>query len=96
MTITPDATVLVFARERYCPDVTRTRQRLAELGIGWTERDVEADDAAAAEMHRLSGRSSVPTVVIGDRVLVEPSNSELDESLAAAGFSIPSASERQS
>ncbi len=96
MTTPPDAPILMFARERYCPDVARTRQRLTELGIAWTERDVEADEAAAAEMQRLSGRSSVPTVVVGDRVLVEPSNSELDESLVAAGFSVPAQSERQS
>ncbi len=96
MTSSADAPVLMFARERYCPDVTRTRQRLTELDIPWTERDVEADEAAAAEMFRLSGRSSVPTVVIGDRVLVEPSDSELDESLVAAGFSVPAQSEQQS
>lgn len=96
MTTPPESSILMFARERYCPDVARTRQRLAELGIAWTERDVEADEGAAAEMHRLSGRSSVPTVVIGDRVLVEPSNRELDESLIAVGFSVPAQSEPQS
>ncbi len=87
------ASVLMFARERYCPDVSRSRQRLAELGIAWTERDVEADNVAAAEMYRLSGRNNVPTVVIGDRVLVEPSNAELDEALIAAGFSVPAESD---
>ncbi len=96
MTTPPTGPILMFARERHCPDVTRTRQRLTELDIPWTERDVEADEAAAAEMFRLSGRSSVPTVVIGDRVLVEPSDSELDESLVAAGFSVPAQSEQQS
>lgn len=88
MTSSTDPSVLMFARERYCPDVTRARQRLTELGIAWTERDVEADAAAAAEMQQVSGGSSVPTVVIGERVLVEPSNSELDDALAEAGFDV--------
>jgi len=83
------APIVMFTRERYCPDVTRTRQRLTELGIHWTERDVEADETAAAETKRLSGRASVPTVVIADRVLVEPSNHELDAALAAAGYFAP-------
>lgn len=96
MTSSTDASVLMFTRERYCPDVTRTRQRLSDLGIAWTERDVEADEAAATEMLRLSGRGSVPTLVIGDRVLVEPSDGELDDALVAAGFSVPAPSERPS
>lgn len=96
MTLLTDAPVLMFARERYCPDVTRTRQHLANLGIVWNERDVEADEAAAEEMHRLSGRGNVPTVVIGDRILVEPSGSELYAALVAAGFRVPAQSERPS
>jgi len=87
MTMAPDASVVMFARERCCPDVARTRQRLTELGISWIERDVEADDTAT-EMHRLRGRSNVPTVLIGDRAPVVPSNSELDAALVTAGFTI--------
>lgn len=96
MTSSSEVPVLMFARERYCPDVTKTRERLSELNVAWQERDVEADEAAAEEMHRLSGRGSVPTVVIGDRVLVEPSNSELDAALVAAGFMVPAQSEQPS
>lgn len=95
MTAAVPATIVMFARERYCPDVARTRQRLAELGIRWTERDVEADPAAAVEMRRLSGGGSVPTVLIGDRVLVEPSNQELDTALVDSGY-LPSVSDRTS
>lgn len=96
MTSSTDAPVLMFARARYCPDVTRTRQHLAELDIEWHERDVEADEAAAAEMQRLSGRRNVPTVVIGHRILVEPSNGDLDAALVASGFNVPSQSEQPS
>lgn len=82
--------IVMYARERFCPDVTRTRLHLTELGLTWTEFDVEADPAAAAESFRVSGRGNVPTLVIGNRVLVEPSNSDLEDALVAAGFDISS------
>ena len=80
--------IIMYARERFCPDVTRTRLRLTDLGIAWTEYDIEADEAAGAETERLTGRRSVPTLVIGERILIEPSNSALDEALAAAGYDL--------
>jgi hypothetical protein len=42
----------------------------------------------------LTGKRRVPTVVIGDSILVEPQNDELDSSLAAVGYPIPDASRR--
>lgn len=80
--------IIMYARQRFCPDVTRARLHLTELGLPWTEYDVEADPAAAAESRRISGRGNVPTLVIGERVLVEPSNADLDAALVAAGFDI--------
>jgi glutaredoxin len=80
--------IVMYARERFCPDVTRTRLRLTDLGLTWTEFDVEADPAARDAAFKVSGRSNVPTLVIGDQVLVEPSNAELDRALVAAGFDI--------
>ncbi len=80
--------IVMYARERFCPDVTRARTRLTELGIPWKEFDVEADPAAAEENQRLTGRRNVPTLVIGDRILVEPSRSQIDEALTVAGFDI--------
>lgn len=88
MTIETTPEILMYARERFCPDVARSRARLTDLGIAWTEFDVEADPAAAAETVRLTGRGNVPTLVIGDRILVEPSNAQLDEALVAAGFDL--------
>jgi glutaredoxin len=80
--------IVMYARERFCPDVTRARTRLTELGIPWQEFDVESDPNAAEANQRLTGRSNVPTLVIGDRILVEPSRSQIDEALTAAGFDI--------
>ena len=79
--------IIMYARERFCPDVTRSRLRLTELELPWTEYDIESDEAAGAEVERLTGRRSVPTLLIGDSVLVEPSNAQLDSALVAAGFS---------
>ena len=78
--------IVMYARERYCPDVARSRARLAELGLPWTEYDIESDENAAADLDRLTGRRSVPTVVIGSSILIEPSNEQLDAALAGAGF----------
>lgn len=80
--------IIMYARERFCPDVTRARTRLEHYGIGWTEFDVEADEAKRAEMEAHTGKPNVPQVHIGDRILIEPSNEEIDEALVAAGFDI--------
>ena len=80
--------IIMYARERFCPDVARSRARLTDLDIAWTEFNIEADDFAAAETERLTGRRSVPTLVIGNRILVEPSNSQLDDALVAAGYDL--------
>ncbi len=80
--------IIMYTRERFCPGVTRTRMYLTSLGIDWTEYDIEADEVAGTETERLTGRRSVPTVVIGDRILVEPSNAFLESALIAAGYDL--------
>lgn len=86
MTHTPEITM--YARERFCPDVTRARTRLEYHGIPWIEFDVEADIDKRAEMEAATGKGNVPQVVIGDRILIEPSVEEIDDALVAAGFDI--------
>ncbi|CAA9561732.1 MAG: hypothetical protein AVDCRST_MAG49-2490 [uncultured Thermomicrobiales bacterium] len=78
--------ITMFGRTRYCPDVTRARTRLAEHGLTWIEHDVEADPSAAERMRALTGRSNVPTLLIGEAVLVEPSVAAIDATLDAAGL----------
>ena len=77
--------ILVYGRERFCPDVTRTRERLSELGIALIEYDTESDYDAAEKVENMTGKRRVPTVVIGSAIIVEPSNHELDATLRAAG-----------
>ena len=76
--------IIMYSRERFWPDVARSRARLAELALDWTEHNI--DSAAAAGVERLTGRRSVPALVIGSSILVEPSNAQLDAALAGAGF----------
>lgn len=80
-----EPTIVMYARERHCPDVERARARLSHHAVPWTEHDIEADKAAAARVQELTGQRRVPTIVIGTSVLVEPSDTELDAALAAAG-----------
>ena len=86
MTDKPEITM--YARERFCPDVTRARTRLEHHGISWTEFDIESDDEKKAEMVSLTGKPNVPQVVIGERILIEPSVEEIDDALTAAGFDL--------
>ena len=81
-----DDSIIMYARERYCPDVTRARTHLSTHALTWTEHDIDSDEEAAAMVQTLTGQRRVPTLVIGDTVLVEPSDADLDAALAAAGF----------
>jgi len=78
--------IIMYARERFCPDVARSRMHLEELGLAWQEFDIESDPEALARTRELTGRQNVPTIVVGDSVLVEPSNDLLDTALIAAGY----------
>ncbi len=80
--------IVMYARERFCPDVNRARGRLGQLNLPWTEYDTESDADAKDRMVELSGRQSVPALLIGDRVIVEPSVAEIDDALTAAGFDV--------
>ena len=83
--------IVMYARERFCPDVTRARLRLERLGIEWTEYDVEADDERKQEMVAITGRPNVPTLVIGNTILIEPSVKEIDTALQGIGFDVEAA-----
>lgn len=80
--------IIMYARTRPCGDCTRSRGRLTELGLPWTELNTEEDPTHMQAMFELTGRRSVPTIIIGESLLVEPSNAELDAALAKAGYSL--------
>ncbi len=87
--------IVMYARTRPCPDVARARGRLTELGLEWREFNTEEDEGAAGRARALNnGTLRVPTLVLGGRVLVEPSVEELDAALIAAGYDLSRAAGR--
>lgn len=76
----------MYARQRYCPDVARARTHLTLRGVSWTEYDIEADAEAHRQIQARTGQSRVPTLIIGDEVLIEPTETELDDALITSGL----------
>ena len=79
------ATLIMYGAD-WCKDCRRASKHLAERGIDYTYVDLVADPDRAAEARAASGRTNIPVLVFTDgTVLVEPTNAEIDEALAAAG-----------
>jgi thioredoxin reductase (NADPH) len=81
---TPTETApIVLYGTPWCPDCRRSKQFLGEHRVPYTYIDIEGDAAAIAEVERINkGMRSVPTIVFPDgRVLVEPTNEELAQTL---------------
>jgi glutaredoxin len=82
--------ILVLGRDT-CEDTTRSRAHLTARGIRFSYRNHELDPGADALIRaHNSGRLVTPTILLGDpvrpsRVLVEPSNDDLDAAIADAG-----------
>ena len=70
-----------------CPYCSRLRRDLARAGVVTVERDIWADPGAAAQVRAATGGDeTVPTVVVGTRVLVNP---RLGEVVAAVRGEFP-------
>ncbi len=69
---------------KWCPDCARAKQVFSKHNIQFVWIDIEQDPAASAYVEKVNrGYKSVPTIVFPDgSVLVEPSNSELEQKLA--------------
>ena len=68
----------------WCVDCSRPRRLLRKLGIPFEEVDVEEVPGAESELMAMTGQSpKVPTVLINDQVLVEPTEEELRAALEA-------------
>lgn len=84
--------ILILGRDT-CEDTTRSRAHLTARGVPFTYRNVEFDaEADALNRSYNDGNRVTPVILIGDpgqpaRVVVEPSNDELDAAIAevAAG-----------
>jgi len=79
---TPD--ILTVYGADWCPDCTRTKRHLAASGVPYRYVDLQRD-RAAQELLSNAGYRAIPVVVTPDgRVLIEPSNAELDALVRAA------------
>lgn len=66
----------------WCPDCTRSRRILQQMGIKYAEIDIETVAGAEDEMRaRNGGSGKVPTLLIDDIVLIEPTDAELRRAL---------------
>jgi glutaredoxin len=80
--------ILVLGRDT-CEDTIRSRAHLDSLGISYVYGNVELDAAADARNRSYNdGNRVTPTILIGDpsdpaRVMVEPSDDELDAAIQA-------------
>ena len=73
--------VVVYGAE-WCGDCRRSKAQLERLGIDFDYRDVAANDADKDEAIAISGRQSIPVIVLPDgSYLVEPSNPQLESEL---------------
>ena len=70
----------------WCPDCRRSKRVLDRAGVDYVYRNLDVEPEAADEARALSGRTSIPVVVLpGGRVLVEPSDEALRSDLVASG-----------
>jgi glutaredoxin len=69
------ATPIVMFSTSWCGVCRQARAFLGKNGLAYTERDVERDAAAKAELARLTGETSVPAFLV-DGKLVGPGFSE--------------------
>lgn len=65
-----------------CPDVARASYYLRHQGLTWDEVDIEADEDAKRQVIAWTGREVTPTLWIGQTMLTEPDEAEIEAALA--------------
>jgi glutaredoxin len=70
----------------WCGDCRRAKRLLERLGLPYRYIDIEHDAEMTEEARRLGRSRRIPVIVLpDDRILVEPSDQELESALAEAG-----------
>jgi mycoredoxin len=84
------ARLTIYTTE-WCGDCFRTKRFLDRHGIGYDEKDITENAAAMRFVEEINGGyKSVPTIVFPSRkVLVEPSNRDLEAALISEGMLRP-------
>jgi mycoredoxin len=73
---------------KWCGDCFRSKRFLERHGIGYDQTDITEDAEAMRWVQQINGGyKSVPTIVLpSSRVLVEPSNRDLEAALISEGM----------
>ncbi|MBV9126240.1 MAG: glutaredoxin family protein [Planctomycetes bacterium] len=70
----------------WCEDTQHARQHLESLGVDYDYINVDRDKEASDWVKILShGKERKPTIEIGEEVLIEPNDQDLDQALRANG-----------
>jgi glutaredoxin len=78
---------IVMYGVQWCPDCSRARRVLKRYGIEYKEIDIDRESGAEAKMRSLNGGSGkVPTLIIGEETLIEPSDHDLTSALRRQGL----------
>ena len=83
----PEAQIQVYGT-KWCPDCLRVKRVFGRKQITYAWHDIEEDEQLSTYVEKVNGgHKSVPTIVFPDgSILVEPSNTELENKLAEAGY----------
>ena len=77
-----NAANIVMYSTTWCPDCHRAKRYFQQWGIEYSEVNIEKTPGAAEKvMGWANGKRVVPTITIGDRVLVNPKAPVLAEAL---------------
>ncbi len=78
-------TIQVYGAQ-WCGDCRRTKAQLEGLGVAFDYLEVDKDDALRDKAIEISGKQSIPVVVLPDGTyMVEPSNPDLERRLQELG-----------
>lgn len=78
---TAAATITMYSTS-WCPDCHRAKMYLSQWGVRFSEVNIEQTPGAAEKvMEWANGKRVVPTITVGDRVLVNPRMKELAEAI---------------
>jgi len=75
--------IVMYVR-RNCGDVDLARRALADRELDWSEVDIDRDAEGfrkVFEWNGSTGRTPTPTMWIGNTMLIEPDEDEIDEAL---------------
>ena len=82
--------MLELYQAEWCPYSRRVRQRMTELGLDVTLRQVAAEREQRGELERVSGQRGIPVLVLEDGSVITGSEAILDR-LDALGPEPPGA-----